>query len=181
MKPRDVLLMLLDAWGGRLSGKTKIHKLTYLLSLKIQEDLNFKAYYYGPFSSVVEYSLSELISIGFVEEKKSLWGVDKWGFEAVRYDYELTKEGKEIANLLTKKNKELYKAIKSFVKTMNDLGDPNYMDLAAASKAYFILRKEGKSMTPLQIKEKAKAFQWSLPDIDKPEKILEKLGLVQID
>jgi len=183
IKLRDILLMLLKASGDKIYGKTKIQKICYLLSIKIQkeEDFQFQAHYYGPYSPTIDYSLSELVGIGFVEEKKSPWAVDIRGFEAVRYEYELTKDGKEIANLLEQKEGETYRKIQNFVKILKELGDPDYMQLSMASKAYFILQREGKEMTSEEIRQKAKNFNWDLSttDIDKAVEILEQLNMIK--
>ncbi|MCK4404005.1 MAG: hypothetical protein KAW02_02840 [candidate division Zixibacteria bacterium] len=181
LKLRDILLMLLKASGERISGKTKIQKECYLLSQKLHKNFQFRAHYYGPYSPVVNDSLSELVGIGFVEEKKLPWGVDNKGFEAVRYDYELTKEGKEMANLLKRADRQTYRQIKNLVKTLEQLNDPDYMQLSAASKAYFILRNEGKKMTSEEIKQKAKDFNWNLKgsDIHKAVEILEQLAMIR--
>jgi uncharacterized protein YwgA len=181
LKPRDILLMLFRASGNTISGKTKIQKECYLLSIRLQKDFNFRAYYYGPYSSTVDDSLSELVGVGFVEEKKLPWGVDGFGFEAVKYEYLLTEDGKIVADLLKRTDIKSYKEIEGFVKTLKDLGDPDYMILSVASKAYFILDKEDKVMTLGEIKQKAKKFNWNLTtsDIDKAVEILKKLKMVK--
>jgi uncharacterized protein YwgA len=182
LKLRDILIMLLKAAGNSVSGKTKIQKECYLLSIKLKEDYQFRAHYYGPYSSAVDYSLSELVGIGFVEEKKLPWGINNKGFEVVRYDYELTNGGKEIANLLKHRSSSTYNKIEKFVKTLKDLGDPDYMQLSAASKAFYILRGEGKEMTPGEIRKKATDFNWNptASDINKAVKILEQLHLIKV-
>lgn len=182
MKVRDTLLMLLRASNNSISGKTKIHKECYLLSRKMKriQQLFFKPYYYGPYSPSVDYTLSELVSIGFVNERKLPWDVDNRGFEKVLFEYTLTSEGERMADILKSRYNRKYGQIINFVKTLKDnLGDPSYIDLAAASKAYFILSKEGKTMTPYEIKQKAKDFNWSLTNINNAERILEELDLIQ--
>lgn len=183
IKLRDILLMLLKASDDKIYGKTKIQKICYLLSIKIQkeEDFQFQANYYGPYSPAVDYSQSELVGIGFVKEERLPWGMDNRGFEAVRYDYELTNDGKEMAKILEKTNTKIYKEIENLVKTLKELGDPDYMQLSAASKAYFILKREGKKMTSEEIRQKAVDFNWNLTgsDINKAIKILEQLQLIK--
>jgi len=183
LKLRDILLMLLRASKNKISGKTKIQKLCYLLSIKTQKEreFQFQAHYYGPYSPAVDFSLSELVGIGFVEEKKSLWAIDNRGFEVVGYDYELTNDGETIADLSKQSDNETYKKIENLVKSLNELGNPDYMQLSAASKAYFILKKEGKEMTSDEIKQKAKDFNWDLTttDINKAVEILVKLKMIK--
>ncbi len=182
LKLRDILLMLLKASGEKVSGKTKIQKECYLLSILIQKDFQFQAHYYGPYSPAVDYALSELVGIGFVKERKSLWAVDSRGFEAVLYDYELTDEGKAMATLLKQKASGVYKKTENLVKSLEKLGNPSYLQLSVASKAYFILKREGKEMASTEIKQKAKDFNWNLKesDINKAVKILERLDLTEV-
>jgi hypothetical protein len=55
------------------------------------------------------------------------------------------------------------------------------MQLSMASKAYFILQREGKEMTSEEIRQKAKNFNWDLSttDIDKAVEILEQLNMIK--
>lgn len=178
-KVRDIILMLFKASDYRISGKTKIQKQCYFLSIKINEDMQFQPHYYGPFSPIVDDALNELIGIGFIEQTKIHWSINNMGFEKILYDYELTEGGKQIATILATNDTITYKKIDNFIKTLKELEDLNYMQLSVAAKAYFILKAEGKNMTFDEITKKSEQFNWHLSskDIEKSVELLGKLKL----
>jgi uncharacterized protein YwgA len=182
MEPRHLILMLLKAYGGNITSKTKIQKMIYFISLILGEDLEFKPHYYGPYSIQVEQGLDELIGAGFVDVTRNIFGVDvSKGFEFKRYDFFLTNSGQKLSDAIEEDNREEYNKIKDFVgKLKSKTGDPDYLSLSIAAKAYFILEKEGKPMNMNAIKEKAKNFGWNVTkdDIDMAVNILKKLNFV---
>ena len=183
MKVRHLIMMLLLASeDNKISTKTKIQKEMYFLSLLLQEEMSFRAHYYGPFSSEVEEGLDELVGVGFVNERRETLGVDNnLGFEIIRYEFSLTNEGKKFAETLKSNNPRIYEKIKDFTEKLKNIGDPNYMDLSIAAKAYFILHKNQAPMTPEQIDQEAKKFGWEIKkdNIHKAIEILKELGFVK--
>src|SRR4030065_640258 len=94
MKLRDVIITILGAMGDHVESKTKIQKICYFLATILKRDFGFKAHYYGPYSQHVEGALDDLIGMGFVTTATINFGTAPSGFEVVRYDYSLTKDGK---------------------------------------------------------------------------------------
>jgi len=182
MKTRHLILMLLNASEGRIDSKTKLQKELYFISLMLNKDLEFKAHYYGPYSTEVETALDELIGAGFVDVKREVFGIDyNRGFEFKRYNFSWTESGQELVKVLKEENPEEYKIIESFVRKLQEVGDPGYLSLSLAAKAHFILSKESKPMTRRQIRKKAKKFGWNVNDhdIDIAVDILKKLDFVK--
>ena len=182
MKIRHLILMLLDACGGKINSKTKLQKEIYFLALLLSRDLGFKAHYYGPYSVEVENALDELIGAGFVDIKRDIWGIDtRYGFENKRYDFSLTESGRKFVRILAEESSDEYKVVKTFVEKLKEMGDPDYFSLSIAAKAYFILDKEGKLLTKEQIREKAREFGWKVGenDIDIAINILKNLDFVK--
>jgi hypothetical protein len=103
-----------------------------------------------------------LKNLGFVEEANTGFGVLSGGFEVRRYDYSLTEDGEEICKPLVSKPE--YPAIQKAIQTIQGAGEPNYMELSIAAKAYYILLKRGEPMTRHQVVEEAKKFNWSISD-----------------
>jgi len=174
--------MLLKASGEKIESKTKLHKELYFISLLLNKDFGFKAHYYGPYSQEVEQGLDELIGAGFVDVKCDSYGINqKKGFEAKKYEFYLSNVGRKLLDRLIEEYPKENKTIKEFVDNLKDIGDLNYISLSLAAKAYYIIDKEGKSMTYEQIIEKAKAFGWDVDvsNIDEAAKILLKLGFIQ--
>jgi len=182
MKARHLILMVLNAWGGKIESKTKLHKIIYFISLLLGKDLKFQAHYYGPYSLEVEQGIDELVGAGFLNVKRDVLGINiKFGFEAKRYEFSLTKSGKKLAKTLKKENPDDSKTIRKFVKKLKEIGDPDYLSLSIAAKAYFILDKEEKAMTKDDIMTKASNFGWKVgeEDINVAVEILSELDFVE--
>jgi len=179
---RHLLMMLFKASGGKVNSKTKIQKEIYLISIKLGIDLKFKPHYYGPYSPEVEQGLDELIGAGFIGMTRKFFGIDiDRGFEFKRYDFEFTESGKKLSELLKEDKLDEYQEIEGFIKELNKMGDPDYLTLSIAAKAYFILDKEDKPMNSNAIKERAILFGWNITDedIDKAIDILSNFNFVK--
>lgn len=180
MDLKNLILLLIDEFGGKVSSKTKIHKLCYLYSIIYNKDFGFKPHYYGPYSPKVENALDELKGIGLLDIKEQSFGFNHQGFEVVRYDYSLNKYSCEVIHKIRDSYKEEINKIKDFVSKLKKAEDPDYFELSIAAKAYYILRKEGKPLTDELIVEKAKEFDWHITKdtLDKAIELLIMLGLV---
>ena len=179
MKIRHVLAILLHASGNSISSKTKIQKEMYFLSQLLNEDFAFRPHYYGPYSPRVEQALDELIGAGFLEVKQKVYGLDyQRGFEMKRFDYSLTPSGDKLAEDLEKKFSNGASTISLFVKKMEDVGNPDYLNLSIAAKVFFILAKQGGQMKINEIEKQASEFDWKInrTDISNAADILKQLG-----
>lgn len=80
---------------GRIEGRTRLQKIVFLLM--VEEEINFSfdfiPYYYGPYSDDLSEYVEDLISYGFLVEKRTRLSNDVY-----RYDYELTESGKDLLN-----------------------------------------------------------------------------------
>ena len=182
MKIRHILLLLLKQLNNKIDSKTKLQKLLYFLSLKLSRNFGYSPYFYGPYSSTVESALDELISAGFVEAKREVFGVDtKKGFEVKRYSFELTKDGRDFVSILNAEDSIEMGKIKDLVDKLNSLGSQDYLSLSIAAKSYYILSHFQEPMSINDIKSKAKEFNWEIDkdDINKAISILEKLDFIK--
>lgn len=179
MKPSEIILLIISGLSGKVSSKTKIHKLCYFYSIITGKDLGFRPHYYGPYSPLIERSLDELEGIGLLEKNTSRFGGVSNGFEVVRYDYTISKYGSQVLEKVVNDPDE--KSLKRYVKAIENAGNPDYLDLSIAAKAHFVLESEGQSLTPDEIRKKAKEFGWNISanDIEKAVKLLEKLDLIK--
>ena len=176
---REIVLIIIKTSGDYAKGKTLIQKKAFFVSQILNKDFGFKPHYYGPFSPAVESAIGNLIGLRFIEERQCNLGLDNTGFEMKRYDYYLTEDGQIVE--ATIESKPEYKNIMDILVKIKDAGDPDYVTLSIAAKAFFILKKEGKPLKPENIKEIANTFDWNFQKDELPQAIafLEKMGLVK--
>lgn len=170
MKVRSVILIALDAFGGRVIGKTLLQKRLYFMSQLSNEDWGFHAHYYGPYSDLVASELVTLKVQGLVNEKSQYYGaISESGFEHKRYDYELTDSGREAIQWLKAQYRAEADKIAEAAHSVVAPGELDYMNLSIAAKSYFIVSQSAGTapMTTHDIAAKAKALSWDI----KPEQI----------
>jgi hypothetical protein len=139
----------------------------YFLSKLLNEDFAFRPHYYGPYSPMIEQALDELIGAGFLEVKREVYGLDyQRGFEMKRFDYHLTPSGEKLAEELKEKHGSESAKISGFVKKMDDVGNPDYLDLSVAAKVFFILDKQGEEMAINEIEKEARGLDWRISETD---------------
>ena len=183
LTPENFTLLLLEAYGGNISGKTLFQKRAYFFSVLMKKDMDFKPHYFGPYSPEVDGGLSYNKALGFIEEQTHGYGrFDTVGFEVRRYDYCLTSDGKEIVEDIKQSNQAEWKRIQSCIKRMKTAGDNgDYVMLSIAAKTFYILKKLNMPMTNDEISDKAKSLGWDIkpPMINKAVSFLENLSLVK--
>lgn len=181
MNATDFIISLVDASGGSIQGRTLLQKRAYFLTLLAGLDvrLEFDAHFYGPYSPVVDNTVTQLKNSRFIEENATAYGVDNTGFEMKRYDYTLTPDGQKIAAQLRKSPE--YAQILNIVNRMSESGNLNYMELSIAAKAFFILKKRKEKLSKEEIIREARKFDWNIQphSLDKAVSFLQRLGVLQ--
>jgi uncharacterized protein YwgA len=121
---RDYVLatIKLGSSGGVFRYKTKIHKILFVLAQEFEELSNLRSdfipYHFGPWSYDVEFTIKELIRLGFLEEKlderDEIDGLQHTGYV---YAYRLTRAGQVLAEDAVKKlSPKIKKRIKELLK-----------------------------------------------------------------
>ena len=180
MNTSQFVLSLIHASGG-VRGRTLLQKRGYFVSLLtgLASELGYQAHYYGPYSAVLDGTLTQMKNLGFVEEGTTGFGIVSGGFEIRRYDYSLTEDGDRVLQpfLGTKE----YAVVADAVRKIRNAGDPDYMELSIAAKAYFILRKQNKGMTSAEMLKEAEKFNWNIPEqsLGRAATFLSTLGLTK--
>lgn len=165
MRARDLVLLVLDAFDGRMQGKTLLQKRSYFVALLCdwEKTMGFDAHYYGPYSAEIDNALGQLKALGFVQESRSRFGtIGDGGFEVSRYDYELTPDGRRIASLRKKKDADSSRAIRDAVRQIESAGNPNYIELSIAAKAYYLLEQKGGPASADDLIQLAERFDWQI-------------------
>jgi len=181
MNTTDFVILLVEAAGGSIQGRTVLQKRAFFVSVLSDLKLDFRAHYYGPFSPSIDAAVSQLKSLGFIDERTIGFGsIGTLGLEVKRYDYVLTDDGQKIAGSLKKRKKEEYGKIVNSLKRIEKAGNPNYSELSIAAKAFFILTQKAKPMARTEIMREAQSFDWRIDDssLQRTVSFLEKLGLV---
>lgn len=181
MTALKVFLLMLEAAGGRMAGKTLIQKRAYFLNEFLKLGLYFKPHYYGPYSPELDDAIGRAKVLGFVQESTIGFGLDmETGFEVKRFDYALTPEGRKVAAAL----KELYRheweqLSRAFEKIREADGD-DYVALSLAAKTFYVLSASGEALTLRDITAKARHIGWQVSEdgIARAAELLAKLGLV---
>lgn len=175
LNSKEIVLLVVDGYGGSMSGKTLLQKVCYFVEVAL------KAHHYGPYSPSIEESVGELKELGFIEEHTVGFGVSNpSGFgELRRYDYRLTADGRKVVEDLKSRRTEV-KDIEEMVERIKNSGDPDYLELSIAAKSYFILRKQNKPMTNSEIEKEAQRLGWPLQEgsVQKAIHLLQGLNLV---
>jgi uncharacterized protein len=188
-----IILTLNSRYEKMIAGRTLLQKTIYFLNeiLKLQInfslDINFRPHYYGPYSKDVSNSVDSLNAIGFIVEKIEV--LQSFDFnitsEPRRYSYQLTEEGKEIAEYIRDKYPDESKNIEDTLEKMKELGAINdYKILSIAAKMYHILKIDGKEigMTSDDIIEEAIALKWKISDQEAKDaiKFLKDMDLIKV-
>ena len=174
MSVKDAIVAVLD--DGPAQGRTMLQKKVYFLSVLGEENFGFGPHYFGPYSPTVSASLSALVEANFIEESRVGYGVGTEFGEMTRFDYKLSKSGREVVSrnpeILNRYREQLDEIQKSGVAS-----DINTISIAA--KVHFIVSNQGQT-TIAQIKEEAQSLGWDIPErsAERVVDYLRKLGQV---
>lgn len=184
LKPRSIILLAIDAFGGQVGGKTLLQKRLYFTEILAKKDLGleFDAHYYGPYSAVISGELSTLKLQDQVREDASTWGFsNQSGFEIRRYCYELTPDGKTGVDWLRENYSADSKRIGTAARLVVEAGNLDYMELSFAAKSYWILRRANKPLAEADIAKEAGRYGWEVKreHVNRGVEFLHQVGLVQ--
>jgi uncharacterized protein YwgA len=180
MNAVDFLISLVDASGGSIPGRTLLQKRAYFAQVLagVDIDLDYDAHFYGPYSPIVDNTITNLKNLCFLQESAIAYGVNNTGFEMKRYDYRLTPDGQAIASRL--RDTPEYMKIREAVNRLSVAGNLNYMELSVAAKAFFILKRKKEGLSRAEIAAEARKFDWNIPveSLETAVSFLERLGVL---
>ncbi len=178
MKIYEIILLMISEFGDRISGRTKVQKMCYFYARLKNREMGFRPHYYGPYSPAVENALDELEGIGLIDKKIEIIGENPAGFEVKRYDYEITKYGKQVVDTIEDCQEK--RDLQEFVRKIKMIGIPGTIDISIAAKAYYILERENMPLTHEEIRKKAEAFGWNIDSnaINRAAAFLKESGFI---
>jgi uncharacterized protein YwgA len=164
MQPRDLVLTVIASAGGRSDlGRTSLQKATFFTGVALGRDLGHSAYYYGPYSSLVEAETEALVASGLVEEDSRTFGVNRRGFPVTQYQYKVSEAGAErVERLRGKYSFEVDQIENLMRKLLTVVGSLDQATLSAAAKTFYIAREQGREVTPEDIAGFARDYAWEL-------------------
>jgi uncharacterized protein YwgA len=181
---RQFVLLVLDAAGGKISGKTYLQKLCFFVGVKTHnKDLGFRPHYYGPYSDQISAEMSFLKGAGYISELRRGSGIaDQRGWEMTRYDYAITEEGRKIVESLESAHPKDTAEVKRAIDAVGAAGTLDYIALSVAAKTFWIVNEKRTSPVSLEkVVEEADALSWKiLPEqVEAATEFLQKLDLVK--
>lgn len=179
---RDTVLLIADAVGGTVPGRTVMQKLAYFSGIGLGSTLGHRAYYYGPYSSKVEDALSVASVAGELHETADRMSDWSGGPDIVRYTYTLTEEGGRRVAALKERSPRQWDTIASAVAAVKSaIPDLNQKMLSSAAKTYLIISDSEGTIEESDIPALAAQLGWELTadQVEKTVSILQQLGLVE--
>ncbi len=180
--PELLILLIIDAAGGRLRGKTLLQKRAYFLCQRLECSAGFDAHFFGPYSPTVNATLGRLKALCLIEERSEGFGrTDHVGFEWRRYDFALTEDGRKVLSAYERDAPEAIRDVRDYLQQMARAGDTgDYVNLSIAAKTFFILNREQKPLARDEIQAVARRLGWNITpeQIEGASEFLERMGLV---
>lgn len=182
---RDALLLITDAAGGQIEGRTVMQKLAYFTSIQLGTTLGHRAYYYGPYSSRVDDALANAVVARELDQKTEALGRRVPGPEVMRYMYTLMPEGERRVQELTKQFPQQWHEIKRSVDAIRAVvPDLDQKMLSSAAKTYLIVAEsEDEGVEQDELPELARRLGWTLTakQVERTVELLERLELLDGD
>ncbi len=176
----DTVYALMVANGNAIRGRTVIQKLAYLSCQKILalDVPPYKAHYFGPFSPGLGWALEKMVSYYFLYESSPP------GTMYDGYEYSLTGDGREIAEMARKRNNGTFEKIEGIVKVCRDFCGLRTHPLSYASKIHYLLcsNEAGDGMSFLEAKRYAEDLGWKVSgdNVEQGAQLLENLELAKV-
>ena len=179
-----VLLTLLYSEKKMIAGRTLLQKTLYFLNEMLDLDIDFRSYYYGPYSSEITDCLDSLKVTGIISENiEQLPAFDfNVTFEPRKYTYFLGDTGESIAKDIEKTKLGAAVKIKNILSEMEKYGVVHdYKNLSIAAKMHHILKKENRPLKPEEILEEARALEWNIDEQEAADAIsfLKQIKMIE--
>jgi uncharacterized protein YwgA len=165
MKTYDFVHLVLHAAGGRVCGRTKLQKMVYFVGAMTNQldGLGYRPHYYGPYSSYVSAAVNELRGLGFLTQQiLSRGSCDNHGFEVARYDYQLTDEGKLVAEEKTKQFPKDWALIRQAMARFSRADTEDYVKLSIAAKSLFLFMKDNGATSAEERSRLTSRYGWAV-------------------
>ena len=172
---REAVLLVLDAAGGEIEGRTAAQKLGYFSGVALGQDLGHRPHYYGPYSRPFEAALNNSAFAGDIEETVRLFSTGR------AFHYKLTPQGADAVAQLKQDHPEGAKRVNDIVTRLGELV-PGYWQhpLSLAAKVDLIVQEQSSAVGASDIPSLAKNLGWDLSDTDVDKAVDILVGLDRV-
>jgi uncharacterized protein YwgA len=179
---RDTVLLISEAVGDEVGGRTLMQKLAYFSGLELDRNLGHRPHYYGPYSSKVEDALNNAVIAGELHE--TVERIPDWsgGPDLRKYTYTLEDKGRERAQRVIDEHPEEWSRIRASVTKIKEvLPDLDQKMLSSAAKTYIIIAETEEGVSEKEIPQLAKRLGWGLTpaQVKHTVEILHKFDLLE--
>lgn len=167
LSPREAVLVILDAAGGVVAGRTVVQKMAYFSAKALDDDLGHHAHYFGPYSREVERALTHAALSEDVDETVERFAGWRGGPEIRLYTYALSEQGRELTRRLRTEYPDACDVIDDVVRRLDEaVPDRNQHTLSLAAKTDLILSQLGDQPDVRDVPGIAGELDWELSDSD---------------
>ena len=164
---RNVVLLVMDAFGDKVPGRTVLQKRLYFVSEMLGQDMGYRAHFYGPYADDVTNSIMVLKAANLVKENRMGFSAQgNEGQEVIRYDYELTEDGDQAVVWLKAQYPDEANKVKSIVNSIITAGGNrlNATQLSIAAKVHLIMKSINGTLSTEAIIHEASCLSWNITE-----------------
>ena len=176
---RELVLLVVDAAGGNIEGRTAAQKLCYFAAAALGDDAGHRAHFYGPYSRPVENALNNSAFAGDLTE--TVRPFDSGAGST--YCYELTEQGRSAVSEIKADYPSSAEIVRTVVSHIEDLV-PGFRQskLSLAAKVDLIVSERGQATDSAAIPLLAKELGWKVnsAQVDDAVQVLVGLGRVHV-
>jgi uncharacterized protein YwgA len=183
LKNRELILLVADAAGGTLGGKTVAQKLLYFAGVSLHQPTGHSAYFYGPYSDEFDEALNR--SVLADEFSVQIESIPDWygGSEALKHTYTLTDRGRSEAARVAEEHEEEAQEVRETIDAIRQaVPEFRQKTLSAAAKIHLIVTEQNRALPSDLLRDLARELGWNLKQAEVSEavNVLARLGLVQV-
>ena len=162
-----IMLIIQEGEEGRAIGRTMLQKLGYFTNIFCDLGIEYRPYFYGPYSKVLSASLNSAVGLGLVRETcDSLPIQAERPFEPVRYEYRLSEGGRQVLQeLIGHLGEQKIEPMRRTIRAILDSG-AGYGTLSVAAKLchVFAMRPGTRCVQSREdLQGEARQLGWDLP------------------
>lgn len=184
LKDRELLLVVADAAGGTLDGRTVAQKLLYFAGRRLDQPTGHAAYFYGPYSEDFEAAIERAVLADELSEQ--IERIPDWrgGPDVKKHIYTLTDRGREEAARVAEEKFEEASFVRDAIRVIAEaVPEFRQRTLSAAAKIDLIVHEQDHPVPLDELRQLAQDLGWHLgkQDMNEALDVLARLELVNVE